>query len=74
MCTYTYLSVSTVASGNSASRNSGISCYSGDVQLTDCLFKHVYISLVIVESLVIVDILRLMDESTITRGDCIYSE
>ena len=28
----------TVASGNSLSRNSGISRYSGYVQLTDCLF------------------------------------
>ena len=63
--------LNTVYSGNSVSRNSGISCYSGDVPLTDCLFKHVYISLVIVEFLVIVDILRLTDESTITRGDCI---
>ena len=28
----------TVSSGNSLSRNSGISCYSGYIQLTDCLF------------------------------------
>ena len=31
--------VSTVASGNSVSPNSGISRYNGYVQLTDCLFQ-----------------------------------
>ena len=37
------LSLFTVASGNSVSHNSGISCYSGFAQMTNCLFYYAFL-------------------------------